>query len=473
MKKKGYGTTNVFEKKPRNKRRTLLKANITICNFIITIFSIAGVESVSAETIEEDTAIHVNAEYLKQFEGDQTQAFDTALNSTNESVIIEALPNNEPWSIGQIVIRNGNKKVLFSDNVTVTADPEQFQRLKETGKEKGKDMFSLFLFSETTNVQFLGGDNVTFTSDIHLFNELGIKIIGTNIHRSENVLIKKLTITQMTYDGVYVGDNSNSVVIDEVSSTHNTRQAMSVTSATNLEIKNSTFSDTNVLKIKDNQGVVKDSCGNGLVFEVNEKEPILDNISVKNCAFKNNQVGLSISVSKATAAAKDISIEVADCLSKDNDSLQIRVSEWATSEEESVGGKITFENTVADGPNPIIVNMGKLDLSFNRIVAKISDEEKKKNNTTPLVKVVQTLQRNEDPYDEESQFTFNGKIYSDDTTGKCTRVFAYTNKKGAKAVESEFSGESEIIKNDGSTIKMEVTDIVSNPNAKISQLQQN
>ena len=100
-------------------------------------------------------------------------------------------------------------------------------------------------------------------------------------------------------------------------------------------------------------------------------------------------------------------------------------------------------------------------------------EEKKKNNTTPLVKVVQTLQRNEDPYDEESQFTFNGKIYSDDTTGKCTRVFAYTNKKGAKAVESEFSGESEIIKNDGSTIKMEVTDIVSNPNAKISQLQQN
>lgn len=112
--------------------------------------------------------------------------------------------------------------------------------------------------------------------------------MGINIISSSNIVIKDVSVLKCWGDNIYIGqktvsstDFGESILIDNVISRYGRRQGLSVITAKDLTISNSTFTDTGSIK--------HTAPGAGINIEPNSSDATLKNISISNCYFENNQ----------------------------------------------------------------------------------------------------------------------------------------------------------------------------------------
>lgn len=68
--------------------------------------------------------------------------------------------------------------------------------------------------------------------------------MGVNILGGKNVVVEGVTAKELWGDGFYVGSESSNITLCGVSSLHNRRQGLSITSVDGMVVKDSTFNDT-------------------------------------------------------------------------------------------------------------------------------------------------------------------------------------------------------------------------------------
>lgn len=128
-----------------------------------------------------------------------------------------------------------------------------------------------------SNVEIAGGQ-VVGERDTHRFTSgttdewnHGIQILGC-----KGVTVRDMRVSKCTGDGVCIGGGSSDVVVDNIVSTGNRRQGLSITHATNIKVYDSEFSYS--------KGTSPE-CGIDI-----EPEPgyTCSTIHIENCRFNNN-----------------------------------------------------------------------------------------------------------------------------------------------------------------------------------------
>lgn len=171
--------------------------------------------------------------------------------------ILKAMPNDQG---SHSVIRIEN-----ASNVGVTSDPEDIGGRVALGTLIGER----YIHTGTTG-------------------EWGMGIETFNAH---NVLIRNLLIKEFWGDGLYIGEKSSNVTVDNVIADNNRRQGLTITSVDGATIKNSTFMNT--------AGTLPEC---GLDIEPNRGQTV-NNVLIENSVFShNNECGLQLSFGSKTIA---------------------------------------------------------------------------------------------------------------------------------------------------------------------------
>lgn len=171
--------------------------------------------------------------------GDGIHDDTTAINNA-----ISALPATGgtvyiPPGIYQI---DASRHVNLRSNMLLKLDPLAVLRAKTNNLSRAY----VVLASNKSNVEISGGqilgDRKTHIFDSNSTDEWGhgIQILGCKA-----VTIRDLRVADCTGDGVEVGGGSYDVVIDNIVSTNNRRQGLSITQAQKVRVYDSEFSFTN------------------------------------------------------------------------------------------------------------------------------------------------------------------------------------------------------------------------------------
>ncbi|MDO6819746.1 PKD domain-containing protein [Zobellia sp. 1_MG-2023] len=287
-----------------------------------------------------------NAVYASSFgfkSGDATAAFEAALNSGNSYVVIDK--QSSDWIIKPTRFFDlTNMTIVFEAGVTLRAKSGAFT-------SSSAILFELY---RPKNV-IIEGNGATFKMNKSEYNS-GESRHALSIRQGNNITIKDLTFRDSGGDGIYIaGGNSlnysKDITIDNVICDNNRRQGMSIISAQNVYVKNSTFKNTS--------GADPES---GVDLEPNNSDERLVNINFSNCTFsKNDSFGVLVSTGKLNSSSTPISVTVKNSeFSYNGDSpssgivnSEIRLSQGITTNP--VKGEVRFENIYFNGSNNRII----------------------------------------------------------------------------------------------------------------------
>ncbi len=217
---------------------------------------------------------------------DATKALKAAISSSHTTIIVDKQAGD--WVVGSLYLNQvRNKTIIFEKGVVLRA---------KRGAFKPSDRLFQLVNSENVEIQ---GYGATFAMNKSEYS--GQQNHALAIVNSSNITVKGLTLTGAGGDGIYVsrhngGEYCRNIVVDGVTSTKNQRQGMTVISVDGLQIKNSTFSETS-----------GESPSAGIDFEPEHTSDRLDNITVTNCTFKdNNGPGIMFAVNKVSGNSRPV-----------------------------------------------------------------------------------------------------------------------------------------------------------------------
>jgi hypothetical protein len=266
----------------------------------------------------------------------------------NKKVLYEAIKNNDTiiidrqdkdWIISPLKMKNlENKTIIFHEGLVL--------RAKEGAFPKTSD--ALLKFINCNNIKIYGNQSVLIMNKHEYLD--GEWRMGISLLACKDVLIQDITVSSSGGDGIYIdgykeGSYSENIFIDNIISTNNKRQGMSIISAKNVFVKNSTFTKTN--------GTLPEA---GLDIEPDRENNIISNINFEDCSFtNNNHAGIVLALGNLTEKSHPVSINFKNCyLSMNHDvnnsyvKAEIVVSANAKS---PVSGNVVFSDIVVDGSN--------------------------------------------------------------------------------------------------------------------------
>ena len=107
--------------------------------------------------------------------------------------------------------------------------------------------------------------------------------MGIQISNGKRRTVRDLRVSKCTGDGICIGGGSNDVVIQNIVSTENRRQGLSITNCSNIKVYDSEFSYT--------QGTSPE-CGIDIEPDAGYT---CSNVWIENCRFNNNaKYGINI-----------------------------------------------------------------------------------------------------------------------------------------------------------------------------------
>ncbi len=227
---------------------------------------------------------------------DDTEAIQNALNQY-DNVYIPA---------GTYMI-DVEKSLTLRSNQTLTLD--NLAILQALPTTNGNS--SVLKIKNVSNVIVSGGQIIGERySHMGATGEWGMGILiesGAN-----NISISNITISDCWGDGIYLGGTSpvNQITLDNVISSNNRRQGMSITNATQVTVSNSIFKDTN--------GTAPEA---GIDIEPNAGQITEDITIINTQCYGNGGAGLDLMGCNETIQR----IIVQGCSFKDNDSSGIRI----------------------------------------------------------------------------------------------------------------------------------------------------
>ncbi len=289
---------------------------------------------------------------------DSTDYLQSAIDSGARKLIVEN--TGMDWIVRPIKVAS-NIEIIFQDGVVVRAREGAFRGRTD----------QLFDIRDRNNVSLRGEGNVLF--EMRKTDYLDRERYERSTHRhtiniwaSQDVLIQNLTVRSSGGDGVYVGcsprsQSAKNIIIDRVISEDHYRQAISVTGATNLSLKNSVFNDTD--------GTAPEC---GIDIEPNYSECSIVNFSAENCEFSGNAFsGIILALGRIGETSEPVSISFRNCRIRNNSS-GIRVQNTGSGTP-AKPGRIEFINCEISGTSAesigvrqhIVANM---ELVFKDIV---------------------------------------------------------------------------------------------------------
>jgi len=221
--------------------------------------------------------------------------------SHDDTAAIQAAVNALPRSGGTVYIPagrymvNARKSIRLRSHTRLKLDP----RAELVVMPNGASRYHLVKVFNVNNVEIVGG-KMTGDRARHKGNS-GEWGYGINISGASNVLVHNVALSEFWGDGMWIGatgkhgrqDRSNYVTVNNVTSSHNRRQGMSIGPAQHVYIVNSTFKNT--------QGTLPEA---GIDFEPREQGSA-DTIRVENNTFAGNHgngIEMHANVSNVTLA---------------------------------------------------------------------------------------------------------------------------------------------------------------------------
>ncbi|MBT9189036.1 PKD domain-containing protein [Zobellia russellii] len=237
-----------------------------------------------------------NAVYASSFgfkSGDATDAFEAAIKSGSSYVVIDK--QSSDWVIQPTKFFDlKNMTIIFESGVVLKAKSGAFS-------DSNDQLFQLIRANNVT----IKGYNATFLMNKSEYTS-GEHRHALGIIRSKDVTIKGLTLKNSGGDGIYIGGGdvySENITIEDIVSTGNRRQGMSIITAKNVWVRNSEFSNTSGAKPE-----------SGVDLEPDTSNQLLVNINFINCKFSNNDsFGFLISTGKLNASSTPISVNLKNC----------------------------------------------------------------------------------------------------------------------------------------------------------------
>ena len=156
-----------------------------------------------------------------------------------------------------------------------------------------------------SNISISGGGSIIGDKHSHLGNK-GEWGMGINISGGDNVKLKDITIKDCWGDCIYIANRATNVMIDNCMLDHGRRQGISITSASNVTIKNCLITNvggTNPQYAIDVEPNARDTVNNVKIINVQAvnchggfecygwaEQTLVDNILIKNCVVDNSTI---------------------------------------------------------------------------------------------------------------------------------------------------------------------------------------
>ncbi len=313
-----------------------------------------------------------NAVFASDFgykSGDATEAFEDALNSGNSFIVIDK--QSSDWIIKPTRIYDlRNTTIVFESGVVLRAKSGAFTKTNDI----------LLQLARANNVEVRGyGATLKMNKGEY---STGEHRHALSIAKGNNVTVKGLTLRDSGGDGIHIagmetGSYSQDITIEDILSTNNKRQGMTIVSAKDVWVKNSVFEKTNGTKPEA-----------GVDLEPNFASERLVNINFINCKFRNNDAaGFMIAAGLMTSSSTPISVTVRDSEFSHNSKspgsgipkTEIRISAGTTTN--TVRGTVRFERVTFNGSNHSIMSTKKPADAFNVIFKDCTAKDVVKSGT--------------------------------------------------------------------------------------------
>jgi PKD repeat protein len=201
---------------------------------------------------------------------DATNAIKEAINSSSSYIVIDKQASD--WIVEPLNFVNlNNKTIVFEPGVILKAKSGAFA-----------PSHRLMQLTYSNNIEIIGYE-ATFKMNKNEYTS-GDQRHALAIVNSSEITIKGLTFKGSGGDGIYIsrfnnGEYCQNILIEDVISTDNKRQGMSVISVDGLTVRNSSF--TNTLSLNQAPGA-------GVDFEPESVNDRLIGINFYNCTFTGN-----------------------------------------------------------------------------------------------------------------------------------------------------------------------------------------
>lgn len=293
---------------------------------------------------------------------DATEAFQEAIKSNNNYIVIDK--QNSDWIIEPSkFVGLANKTIVFESGVVLRAKSGAY----------GHKTASLFTINDSRNI-LVEGYGATFRMNRNEYGSSEFRH-AFRIGGCTDLTVRGLRIIDSGGDGINInrgsGQFSDNITVEDVVSHNNMRQGISVITAKNVFIKNSTFSGTN--------GTAPEA---GIDLEPTFQSDRLQNINITNCIIKdNNFAGVVVGPGKMNGNSTPLSIKVSNCTFKNNsknanhNQLTTEIRLAATEEGSSVvKGSVEFTDITFESSLGRIIHSPKpsngYSVSFKNVVAK-------------------------------------------------------------------------------------------------------
>ncbi|NSW55892.1 MAG: right-handed parallel beta-helix repeat-containing protein [Armatimonadetes bacterium] len=263
-------------------------------------------------------------------EVDSTAALQAAINSGAQKLIIENM--GKPWIVTPIQLAS-NQEIFFEKGAEILA---------KKGEYKGRND-ALMTAANKENI-VLNGYGATLR--MHRSDYDGPEYEKAewrhclSIRSCTNVKVLGLTLAESGGDGIYLGvatrgRTNQDIVIKDVLCDRNYRQGISVISAENLLIENTTLRDT--------AGTPPQA---GIDFEPNESSEKIANVVMRNCLSQGNKGGGFVAyLPSLTAESAPVTMRFENCRSVDDAGPGCAMYTGNT-EAAAVLGNVVFTNCI-------------------------------------------------------------------------------------------------------------------------------
>lgn len=261
--------------------------------------------------VGEDIPSDVDFFVIPQLYGDAGGGQDGESEAGNSyaalSDAIAAMQNN---GISTLFLPKGNYRIeayqsirLFGGMTLVMQDGTKIH-----GIGSAEQNYNLIYVRNVSNVRIFGGWIEGDLQRRQTSSTAGEGGMGIGVYGSSNVRIQNVRVTHCWGDGIYIGETSEKIPCSDITvtgctSSENLRNNMSIVSAGNVTVEQSTFTDT----------------------PSNGKEPMMGidiepndagncrNIAITNCTFRNNrQAGIGIIKQNSGAVVDQVAISGCD-----------------------------------------------------------------------------------------------------------------------------------------------------------------
>lgn len=296
-----------------------MKIKIRRKYIILICFSICAITVVKGQSLKV-------SKFLSSLNA--SDALYKALNSEFDTIILDR--NEKKWVFEPMTFVNvKNKIIIFEKDIEVLAKRGAFS--------DDKDMLFEFLNCEDIHI-YGNGAKICMNKEEYVDGEWRHAF---SLKKSKNIIIKNLEIYGSGGDGLYIsgmekGTFSENIFIENILSSNNKRQGISIISARNVHVIQSRFANT-----------VGTLPGAGVDIEPNNKWNIIDDIFFSQCIFENNDhSGILLALSKLDSTSHPVNIKFERCIVRSNHSKENTyvASEIVLSanKESPVKGKVSF-----------------------------------------------------------------------------------------------------------------------------------